>query len=453
MGKRSTVSDRKKYIQPGKATHLHYTTTARGKRYVASASRARRGRRPSRRPRLSKAVVVAVAAVALVIGSASAWYFLLRDVAISVNGEQVVARVNAPLAEVLEEHDYFGAVPGRLLSVGGNVIEERGGEPCAVSRQGEQLAPEQVEGARIQEGDVFTVADGTDTEEASTEETQEIAPGIHRETGGAIQFVSQWGKAGSKRVKTGEVSGETAEEVLEEPQDMVVSSVNPRPSSGKYVALTFDDGPSSYTPQILEILKEKGVRATFFNLGSQAQSNPSGSRAIVEAGQEAGSHTPEPRNTATGDPDTPPPTAARATLRSEISTAADALSEASGTHPQMIRAPYGAFGDTEWARSGDLISCNVLWNVDTCDWERPGADAIRAEAVNSAFNGAIILMHDGGGNREQTVAALPGIIDDLRAKGYEFVTVSELMSMDDRIPEDVANGTVSMPEEAVLPSV
>ncbi len=444
MGKRSTVSDRKKYIQPGKATHLHYTTTARGKRYVASASRARRGRRPSRRPRLSKAVVVAVAAVALVIGSASAWYFLLRDVAISVNGEQVVARVNAPLAEVLEEHDYFGAVPGRLLSVGGNVIEERGGEPCAVSRQGEQLAPEQVEGARIQEGDVFTVADGTDTEEASTEETQEIAPGIHRETGGAIQFVSQWGKAGSKRVKTGEVSGETAEEVLEEPQDMVVSSVNPRPSSGKYVALTFDDGPSSYTPQILEILKEKGVRATFFNLGSQAQSNPSGSRAIVEAGQELASHTMAHRNL---------PTVDRDTLRSEISTAADALSEASGTHPQMIRAPYGAFGDTEWARSGDLISCNVLWNVDTCDWERPGADAIRAEAVNSAFNGAIILMHDGGGNREQTVAALPGIIDDLRAKGYEFVTVSELMSMDDRIPEDVANGTVSMPEEAVLPSV
>lgn len=186
------------------------------------------------------------------------------------------------------------------------------------------------------------------------------------------------------------------------------------------------------------------MRATFFNLGSQAQSNPSGSRAIVEAGQELASHTMAHRNL---------PTVDRDTLRSEISTAADALSEASGTHPQMIRAPYGAFGDTEWARSGDLLSCNVLWNVDTCDWERPGADAIRAAAVNSAFNGAIILMHDGGGNREQTVAALPRIIDDLRAKGYEFVTVSELMSMDDRIPEDVANGTVSMPEEAVLPSV
>ena len=271
------------------------------------------------------------------------------------------------LAEVLEEHDYFGAVPGRLLSVGGNVLEERGGEPCAVSRQGEQLAPEQVEGARIQEGDVFTVADGTDTEEASTEETQEIAPGIHRETGGAIQFVSQWGKAGSKRVKTGEVSGETAEEVLEEPQDMVVSSVNPRPSSGKYVALTFDDGPSSYTPQILEILKEKGVRATFFNLGSQAQSNPSGSRAIVEAGQELASHTMAHRNLSTVDRDT---------LRSEISDAFDSIEGAGGGATTVIRPPYGDYDDEVVLTARKNGYEVVQWNVDSLDWKEIPAEEI-----------------------------------------------------------------------------
>lgn len=147
------------------------------------------------------------------------------------------------------------------------------------------------------------------------------------------------------------------------------------------------------------------------------------------------------------------PKADRETLRSEISNAASALKDASGKDVQMIRAPYGAFTDVEWARSGDLISCNVLWNIDTLDWERPGASAIEAAALRGVHNGSIILMHDGGGNREQTVEALPGIIDSLRAQGYELVTVSELMKLDGSIPEDVVNGTVSMPEDAALPEV
>lgn len=73
--------------------------------------------------------------------------------------------------------------------------------------------------------------------------------------------------------------------------------------------------------------------------------------------------------------------------------------------------------------------------------------------MKGVHNGSIILMHDGGGNREQTVEALPGIIDSLRAQGYELVTVSELMKLDGSIPEDVVNGTVSMPEDAALPEV
>lgn len=257
--------------------------------------------------------------------------------------------------------------------------------------------------------------------------------------------MSQWGKPGKKRVKKGETSGETVDvETIEKAQDMVVSSANMKPSGGKYVALTFDDGPSSYTPKILKILKEKNAKATFFNLGEQAKSNQSGSKAVVDAGMELASHTMAHRNL---------PNCDRDTLRSEITKAFDALDQATGTKVQMIRAPYGAFTSAEWARAGDLISCNVLWNIDTLDWERPGAAAITSAVLNHAYNGAIILMHDGGGNREQDVEALPDIIDGLREKGYELVTVSELMKLDGSIPDDVINGTVSMPDDAVLPKV
>lgn len=373
------------------------------------------------------------------------WYLFQRSVTVTINGTEVSVRVGTPLQTVLADHDMFGAIPGRLLSVGGNVISEDGGNPSTVSLDGKELTQDEVKSLHVQDGETFTVVDGADLEEESTEETVEVAPGITKEEGGAVQYVSQWGKAGKKRVKKGSESGETVDiETIEEPVDMVVSSINPRPSSGKYVALTFDDGPSSYTPQILKVLKEKGVHATFFNLGSQADADPSGCKAVVDAGNELASHTMSHENLPNTDRDT---------LRSEITRAADALQSAAGEDIQMIRAPYGAFTSTEWARAGDLISCNVLWNVDTLDWERPGADAIKKAAVSGAFNGAIILMHDGGGNREQTVAALPGIIDELREQGYEFVTVSELLKLDGRVSEDVYNGTVSMPEDATLPDV
>ena len=140
-------------------------------------------------------------------------------------------------------------------------------------------------------------------------------------------------------------------------------------------------------------------------------------------------------------------------LRSEIVTAFDTLEGASGLRPQMIRAPYGAFTATEWARSADLVSCNVLWNIDTLDWKRPGADAITKTVLNQAFNGAIALMHDGGGNREQDIEALPAIIDGLRDAGYTLVTVSELMELDGTFPQDVVQGTVKMPEDADAPTV
>lgn len=428
-------------IEIGKATGLHYATTRRARGPKRQARRGpSRGKGPSHLP-------VALVAVALVAGIAlfAIWYSTARQVDITVNGETVQVREGSSISELLAAHDNFGATPGRLLSVSGNVLDEAGGDPCRVVRGGEEIPAADFATTSLDEGQELAVSDGADVEEASHEKTAEIAPGISMQRGGAVQYVSQWGASGSKTVKVGEVSGECVDVAVIEPQtDMVVSSVNLKPAGGRYVALTFDDGPSSYTPQILDILKQKGARATFFCLGAQVQKDPEGCRALVDAGQEVASHTMAHQNL---------PKLDRDSLRSEISSAFEAISSATGADTMMIRAPYGAFTDVEWGRSADIVACNVLWNIDTLDWQRPGAAAIKSAVLDGARNGSIILMHDGGGNRSQDVEALPGIIDGLRSRGFELVTVSELMRLDGTIPESVIAGTVTLPEGSALPGV
>ena len=393
-----------------------------------------------RTPFVAAAVaIVLIAAIGLGIG----YQFFWRSVDVTVNGQTVSGKIGTGVEQFLADNNYFGVKAGRLLSVGGNVLDEQGGDRFSLISEGEAVSEEELAGMKLSDGLVLTVSDGVDATEEHTEEVVDIMPNITSDGSGAIQFVSQWGKAGKKKVWTGKQSGETVDkETVEAPVDMVVSMYNPKPKGDKkYIALTFDDGPSAYTKDILAILARYGAKATFFNLGTQVDSD---SRAVVDGGHEMASHTNQHANL---------PDCDRDSLRTEISSAADAIEGASGYRPQMIRAPYGAFTLTEWARSGDLISCNVLWNIDTLDWKLPGAAAITDAVLSGAYNGAIALMHDGGGNRSQDVEALPGIIEGLQADGYELVTVSELMELDGRFPEDVIDGTVKMPEDAVLPSV
>lgn len=382
-------------------------------------------------------MAVVVVAIALV------WLIGGHDVSLTVNGEQVMAHDGAMLTAVIAEHEAFGARPGRLLSVTGAVLDEAGGLPYTVERAGVRMTAEEVATARVEAGDTLLVGNGADVEEPSTEEVVIAHPNIVVESGGAISYVSQWGRAGEKRVKRGATSGETVDiEVLEEARDMHVASLTPNPAGGKYVALTFDDGPSAYTPQILAVLEEEGVRATFFNLGAEAEKSPAGTKAIVDAGSELASHTMAHANLPTLDKDS---------LRAEIDRATEALHAASGVTTRIIRAPYGAFTAAEWARAGDIVACNVLWTQDSRDWERPGPDAIVDNALRGVQNGSIILMHDGGGNREQTAEALPRIIDTLREQGFEFVTVTELMELDGRFPKHVVAGKASPEEGFELP--
>ena len=388
------------------------------------------------------AAAVALCAVA-VLALGFCYMTMWRNIEVTVNGQTVQTRIGTSLDELLANNKDFGKKPGRLLSLSGNVLDERGGDRATVAVDGKPVAAADFAATKVEEASELTVENGADATEPHTQEEVAVAPGIQMGSGGAIQYVQQWGRAGKKTVWHGERSGETVDhEMVEAPQDMVVASVNPNPQGGKYVALTFDDGPSKYTQAILDILKEKNAKATFYNLGSQAAGSLDLVRAVVDGGHELASHTNAHQNL---------PTLDRDGLRGEISSAFDTLEQGAGSRPQMMRAPYGAFTAAEWARAGDLISCNVLWNIDTLDWKLPGAAAITSEVLNNAYNGAIILMHDGGGNRQQDVDALPDIIDGLQRDGYELVTVGELMRLDGSFPKDVVKGTVKMPKDAALP--
>ena len=238
---------------------------------------------------------------------------------------------------------------------------------------------------------------------------------------GPLQEVKQLGKDGMKEIWVGRRSKKEVDKGFKkEPQNLVVQSRSPRPAGRKVIALTFDDGPSQYSDAILDILKEKGVKATFFDVGESSAQYPKQEKRMLAEGHQVASHS-----------NTHPymPKMGRDELRAEITAGFDNLKKASGLETKVMRAPYGAFGVEQWKQCADLLDMNVLWDIDTEDWKMPGAQAIHDAVLNNAHNGAVVLMHDGGGDRSQDVEALPGIIDDLKKQGYEFVTIEQLSEM------------------------
>lgn len=197
------------------------------------------------------------------------------------------------------------------------------------------------------------------------------------------------------------------------------------PRTEKIVALTFDDGPNDpYTGQILDVLTQEGVHATFFCVGMNAEREPETVRRIAAAGNEIGNHSYAHRKRDTlldlryGD-------AARTN---------DILKGITGTVPRLYRAPNGFH--TPWSlRAVAAHGLRAIgWDVESSDWDEPGADTIVSRTVDRVLPGSIILLHDGdntrlGTDRSQQAAAVRTIIATLKARGYRFVTVSEMLGL------------------------
>ncbi|HEY5888648.1 MAG TPA: bifunctional polysaccharide deacetylase/glycosyltransferase family 2 protein [Acidimicrobiales bacterium] len=194
----------------------------------------------------------------------------------------------------------------------------------------------------------------------------------------------------------------------------------------KTVVLTFDDGPDpEWTPAVLDVLARHGVRATFFVLGHAVTAHPDLVRAEIDAGHEVGAHT-------YNHPDLSTLPAWRVNL--ELSLSQSVLAGATGRHVGLFRPPYSStpaaldVGDVEVLQQvADRGYLTVVADLDSGDWRRPGIDQIVADATPAGDAGAIVLFHDGGGDRAQTVAAVDRLISDLQGRGYEFATVGELL--------------------------
>lgn len=189
--------------------------------------------------------------------------------------------------------------------------------------------------------------------------------------------------------------------------------------SGKYIAMTFDDGPHPQnTPRLLDMLRARNIKATFYVIGRNVSAHPNVLRRTIAEGHEIGNHSHTHRLLSKmGD----------AELRGEMRQCEDAIVNAIGVRPRTMRPPYGGL----LQRQRELILSEfgyptILWSVDPLDWKRPGPAAVTSRILSGTTPGAIVLAHD---LHSQTVDAMPATLDGLLRRGFQFVTVSQLIAM------------------------
>jgi len=197
-------------------------------------------------------------------------------------------------------------------------------------------------------------------------------------------------------------------------------------SQHREIALTFDDGPGPYTPRVVHELAVLHAPATFFEVGVEEQYFNAGTSEIVAQGWPIGDHT---ENHPAMD------TLSRKDQQQQLLQQAAAVGEYGAPFPHLFRPPYGVWNKTTVALLKHYRMLMILWTVDTSDYQLPGTQAIVQRALSGAKPGAIILLHDAGGDRSETVAAIPKIVRGLRARGYRLVTVPELL-LDNPAPQN-----------------
>jgi peptidoglycan/xylan/chitin deacetylase (PgdA/CDA1 family) len=190
---------------------------------------------------------------------------------------------------------------------------------------------------------------------------------------------------------------------------------------GRDVALTFDDGPGPYTPQVLSVLESSHVQATFFAIGKMESYFSASTQREVSDGDVVGDHT---------QGHLPLARLSVHEQREQLFEGIARIELAGGPRPELFRPPYGSFNEATLRELHSLGLLMVLWSVDTNDYLQPGVPTIVERVLAGARPGAIFLLHDGGGDRSQTVAALPVIIRELRARDYTLVTIPQLLKDD-----------------------
>lgn len=406
--------------------------------------RSGRGMNAHNDPRRIYALIIV--GCALLVFVASILWYANRSVEITLNGETTTVRINSSIERLIEDKE-LNLKPGHLLAVDDSILEKGGGTACTVTLDGKKIKNSKLDSTELTGGEELEICDGEDVYEEHEVQASEIQPELVVKGSGPVRFVETWGEAGRTEVWTGNQTGKTVDKgQVKDPVDCVVSctSVSPDDEDSKYVALTFDEGPSSRTEEILDILDEKGAKATFFVSGEKVAGNTAAVAAIVDSGNELGTNAYSDMTLAE---------LSASDLRSQLSSSFDAVKQATGSSVSLVRPPYGEFSEQNWADAMDLVSVVVTWNVDSGDWLLQGAQTVVDTVVGTVGNGSIVLLTDNDSTADQTVEALPQLIDKLQAEGYKLVTLSELIAADDDLAGLVAVNKATMPKGAVLPKL
>lgn len=384
--------------------------------------------RYSRRPQKKFNVVPLLVLLAslIAVGGGIFLYLENRTFTVNVNGTSHELKGLHTISSLVND-GYAQPQPGDMLAIDGSIFKQGGGDAFEVTVNGK---PEDDPKRKLSGNEIITISDGDDVTEPIKETTEAAPFQVIEEGSGPVHVFEGEGADGSRFVRTGTLSGIRLEEETQAPQNVIYRRGYPATGGEKVIALTFDDGPwPETTAQILDILAEHQVKATFFVVGElvdQSDANRALVKRIHDEGHQVATHTYSHARGSGKSVDIglmPPEERIN-----EVTRGYDAIEGATGQAPSHIfRAPGGNFNNESQRILEPYVEAEIGWTIDTADWRQPGVDEIAAQ-IMSIGPGGIALMHDGGGNRRQTVEALKKALPHLKQQGYTFVTVDELLS-------------------------
>ena len=347
-----------------------------------------------------------------------------KPVEVTLNGDQVTISGTERSVGGLLDNNVVSVTPGNYVAVDGSTIRQGEGTRCTAKVNGNDTDDM---GMHLNGGDKIEISNGTDITEPYTDSEPQTLPHKTELKGvGAVHLYSNNAQDGEQVTRTGKESGITATVTTKEPVDNIVQYYNVNSNGDKVIALTFDDGPwDKQTGEILDILEQNDAKATFFTVGQCISGHEKELQRAASMGCEIGTHTwDHAEGSGEGVSLIKMSTDER---KQEVQKGLEAIKNATGQEASTIfRCPGGNFDTSVATDLEGIVSAEIGWNVDTTDWKKPGADVI-AQRIQSAGPGNIILMHDGGGDRSQTIEGLRQALPKLKEQGYSFITVQELL--------------------------
>lgn len=347
-----------------------------------------------------------------------------KPVEVTLNGDQVTISGAERSVGGLLDNNVVSVTPGNYVAVDGSTIRQGEGTRCTAKVNGNDTDDM---GMHLNGGDKIEISNGTDITEPYTDSEPQTLPHKTELKGiGAVHLYSNNAQDGEQVTRTGKESGITATVTTKEPVDNIVQYYNVNSNGDKVIALTFDDGPwDKQTDEILDILEQNDAKATFFTVGQCISGHEKELQRAASMGCEIGTHTwDHAEGSGEGVSLIKMSTDER---KQEVQKGLEAIKNATGQEASTIfRCPGGNFDTSVATDLEGIVTAEIGWNVDTTDWKKPGADVI-AQRIQSAGPGNIILMHDGGSDRSQTIEGLRQALPKLKEQGYSFITVQELL--------------------------